>query len=65
MTNINAYKPYRAMHVAHHRRQPEMQNVFLGVAFEIERPVQVVFKSLWNVLTSPVESTKYSMGNNH
>ena len=37
-----------------HRHQSKI-NVFLGVAFEIEKPLQRIIRSFYGVLTAPVE----------
>ncbi len=52
MTNIRHQKNYKAYYIPQNNKKI---NVFLGVAFEIEKPVKMVFKSFWNVITSPVE----------
>jgi hypothetical protein len=37
------------------RMHEPQKNILAGVASQLEKPVQTVFKSFWNVLTSPVE----------
>jgi len=45
---------YSKMYIPGRHRENNI-NVFLGVAFEIEKPIVKVFKSFYGVLTSPVE----------
>lgn len=56
MTTTHPY--YRAMSIVKPRQHVSNQNNPFGVAFEIEKPVITIFKSFWNVLTSPVDNQK-------
>lgn len=46
-------KFHKALYLPHH--QEKKVNVFLGVAFEIEKPILNVVNSFYGVLTAPVE----------
>ncbi len=53
MSQIRHQRHYQAMYIPKSQRQKEKS--FLGVAFEVEKPVHNLVKSFWNVLSSPVD----------
>lgn len=55
MTQMRYQANYQANYTPNSQRKKE--NFFLGVAFEVEKPMNNLFKSFWTVFSSPVELT--------